>query len=240
MRSIESSFAVRCELSAVFAEDRCVPLAVWRRADVTGRRPLLLLGHGGSQHKMAPPVQQLAELFAGRHGFVVAAIDGPIHGARREPLATGPERQREFLSLWARDDCIDSMVTDWRAALAALLARDDVDGSAIGWSGVSMGTAYGIPLLAAESRIRAAVLGVWGADHVNSERLARLAPQVGCPLLFMMKWQDQLFTRQGQLELFDRLGSARKWLKAYPGEHTQLDTDQIADLEAFLVPHLLS
>lgn len=238
MPPIDSSPAVRCELSAVSAGERSVPIAVWRRADLTGRRPLLLLGHGGSQHKTAPSVEDLAHLFAGRHGFVVAAIDGPIHGARREPLLTGPERQREFLALWARADCIDSMLADWRAALGVLLTRDDVDGEAIGWSGVSMGTAYGIPLLASEPRIRAAVLGMWGADDVNSERLAQLAPQVRCELLFMIKWNDQLFTREGQLELFDRLGSERKWLKAYPGEHTPLDATQIADLETFLVPRL--
>ena len=59
----------------------------------------------------------------------------------------------------------DRAVIDW-------LFRDArIDANAIGWVGVSMGTAYGLPLVATEPRIKAAVLGMWGLSFVNSQRL---------------------------------------------------------------------
>jgi len=215
-----------------------VPVALWKPLKAAGRRPVILVGHGGSQHKSAAPVQEIASVFVRQHGFIVVAIDGPIHGARREELVIGPERQREFLSMWMRDTRIPQMVADWCAVIDVISGREDVDANSIAWCGVSMGTAYGLPLLAADKRIRAAVIGMWGADYPNSAELAKLAPNVGCPILFQQKWNDQIFSRQGQLELFDLLGSKSKWLKVYMGPHGPLVTEQIEDLERFLVYQL--
>lgn len=194
-----------------------------------GPRPLLLMGHGGSQHKQSPEMLRRAARFVQMFGWAVAAIDGPVHGERREVLVTGPERQAEFLNMWRNDTQIDPMVEDWVATLNALLQLHDVvDSRRVIWHGVSMGTAYGLPLLARESaRIRCAVLGMWGGDYVNSQRLQKDALAVRCPVLFQQKWDDAIFTRNGQIDLFDRLGDARKWLKVYPGPHTV--TDELLD-----------
>ncbi len=215
-----------------------VPVALWRSAQRWDRRPLLLMGHGGSQHKTAPAMQQLAEQFVKEHGFVVAAIDGPIHGERRETVSMGLERQREFLQMWEQDNRIPSMRRDWQSVLDALADRRDVDREAIGWYGISMGTAYGIPLLAADERIKAAVLGMWGLGFMNSVELGELAPKVRCPVLFLQKWDDQFFSRSGQLELFDRLGAERKWLKIYMGDHGPLVPEQVEDILHFMGRHL--
>ncbi len=215
-----------------------VPVALWKPLNTSGRRPVILVGHGGSQHKSAAPVQEIASVFVKRHGFIVVAIDGPIHGARREELVMGPERQREFLTMWERDTRIPQMVADWCAVIDVISGCEDVDANAIAWCGVSMGTAYGLPLLAADKRIRAAVIGMWGADYPNSTELVKLAPTVGCPVLFQQKWNDQIFSRQGQLELFDLLGSKSKWLKVYMGPHGPLVPEQLEDLERFLVNQL--
>jgi dienelactone hydrolase len=180
----------------------------------------------------------LAECFTARHAFAVAAIDGPIHGARRGAPLSGPAMQAEFLALWPKDDRIDDMVEDWRGVLDALCATGDVEPSAIGWYGVSMGTAYGLPLVAAERRIRAAVLGMWGLDFVNSERLGMAARNVECPVLFQQKWSDQLFGREGQLRLFDCLKTENKWLKIYPGAHLPVSGEQADDVEQFLATRL--
>ncbi|MFJ2031501.1 hypothetical protein [Streptosporangium sp. NPDC087985] len=48
----------------------------------TGPRPLILMGHGGGQHKKAPGVLAGAHRFAAEGGFAVAAIDAPNHGDR--------------------------------------------------------------------------------------------------------------------------------------------------------------
>ena len=79
---------------------------------------------------------------------------------------------------------------------------------------------------------------MWGADFPNSERLARDAAKLRCPVLFQQKWNDQLFTREGQLELFDRLGSEEKWLKVYPGPHVPVAGEQLVDVEDFLARRL--
>jgi hypothetical protein len=79
---------------------------------------------------------------------------------------------------------------------------------------------------------------MWGADFANSRRLVEDAPKLRCPVLFQLKWNDQLFTREGQLELFDRLGSEEKWLKAYPGAHVPVAGEQLADIEDFLARRL--
>ncbi len=217
-----------------------VPGMLWTPMQLSGRRPLVLIGHGGSQSKNAPGIVEIAIRFVEELGFAAAAIDGPIHGARRtDGGMTGPSVQQEFRDMWESDTRIDFMVAEWQATIDRLLQMDMIDSASIGWYGVSMGTAYGLPLVAAEPRIRAAVLGMWGANYPNSHRLVENAPAVRCPTLFQMKWDDQFFTRTGQLDLFDGLGSADKWCKIYPGEHTPVEGVQQDDIVAFLA-HALS
>jgi dienelactone hydrolase len=231
VRVIAREFTVR-------ADGRSVPGVLWAPEGPPRRLPLVLIGHGGSQHKAHPGVVELAERFVRNHGFGVAAIDGPIHGARRATPLSGPQMQAEFLALWRNDDRIDAMVADWRAAVDALVGMDEVAPDAIGWYGVSMGTAYGLPLIAAEHRIQAAVLGMWGLDFANSARLGVAARDVQCPVLFQQKWDDQLFTREGQLALFGSLGTAQKWLKIYPGAHVPVAGEQADDAVQFLAARL--
>ncbi|MET0210783.1 MAG: hypothetical protein ABW220_17190, partial [Burkholderiaceae bacterium] len=208
---------------------RTVPAIMWTPSNSSAPRPLVLIGHGGSQSKDAPGIVDLASRLVRAHGFVAAAIDGPIHGARRSDGLLGPPMQQAFRELWAADTRIDFMVEEWQAAIEALVRMDCVDATAIGWYGVSMGTAYGLPLVAREPRIRAALLGMWGSDYPNSERLVQDAPALCCPVLYQIKWDDQFFGRQGQLDLFDRLGSAEKWCKVYMGTHTAVEGIQLDD-----------
>lgn len=222
----------------VEAEGRRVPAVVWTPEGPKTRRPLVLMGHGGSQHKTDAGMVELAGRFVRNHGFAAAAIDGPIQGARRSDGLSGLQVQAEFRAMWENGHRIDAMVADWRAAIDALVALEEVNPEAIAWYGVSMGTAYGLPLAAADSRIKFALLGMWGTNFVNSQRLAEEAPKVRCPVLFQMKWNDQFFTREGQIDLFDRIGSEEKWLKAYMGAHVPVAGEQLADVEHFLATKL--
>lgn len=217
---------------------RRVPGMLWTPAGGARRRPLVLIGHGGSQHKTHPGVVALAAEFVDRHGFAAFAIDGPIHGARRTDAPDGAQLQQEFLRMWRDDPRLESMLADWLSALDALALLPDVDLETMGWYGVSMGTAYGLPLIASERRIKAAVLGMWGAESAHGERLLDAAARLRCAVLFQQKWGDQLFTREGQLHLFERIGSPQKWLKIYPGEHVPVAGEQLADAVQFLVRRL--
>jgi dienelactone hydrolase len=224
---------------AVTAQGRQVPGMLWTPPG-DGQHPLVLVGHGGSQHKRDPGIVDVAGRFVRRHGFAVVAIDGPIHGSRRSDGQSGPAVQAEFRGMWEQDHRIDAMVSDWRATLDSLLETGKVDATRIAWYGISMGTAYGLPLLAVEPRVKVALLGMWGTNFPNSQRLADDAPQVRCPVLFQMKWDDQFFTREGQFDLFNRLGSEHKWLKTYPGAHVAVAGEQLDDIEDFVARKLMA
>ena len=242
----ETAEGVRCREFTLAVAGRRVPGALWSvdpgrsgGAEPGARgRPLVLVGHGGSGHKKSQLVLDIALPLVRKHGFVVAAIDGPVHGARRAAFADGLPVRDEFLALWRAGGSVEPMVADWRAVIDALAVQPEVDAGAIGWNGVSMGTAYGLPLLAAEPRIRAAAIGMWGLSYANSGCLADAAPAVRCAVLFQQKWGDEIFSRESQIELFDRLGTPDKRLNIYMGGHLNPAGEQLADIESFLVARL--
>ena len=114
----------------------------------------------------------------------------------------------------------------------------EVDAGAIGWYGISMGTAYGLPFVAAEPRIRAAVLGMWGTSRVNSQRLVEDARRVTIPVLFQQKRDDEFFTPEGQVEIYEALASPEKQLAVYEGGHVDPAGLQLFDLITFLTTRL--
>lgn len=208
----------------VTAHGREVPGLLWQSVDVQGARPLVLLGHGGSGHKRSAKMLKMAHIFAGEFGWHAASIDGPVHGGRGGVADAGDPAYRQ---MWQRAGIVEAMIEDWRATLDALVESIAVDSERIGYWGVSMGTMFGIPFVANEARIRAAVLGKAGMRGSSVTRSGidahfRVhAPKVKIPLMFTMQWDDERFDRDGQLELFDMLASADKRLVAYPGPHSQ-------------------
>ena len=237
--SPETANGVTCREFTVTVEGRKVPVALWTPEKPAGKKPLVLVGHGGSGHKKSQLVLDMLPLVT-QHGYSVAAIDGPVHGARRAQFAEGLGVRDEFLALWRAGGSVDPTVADWRGAIDALVTLPEADANAIGWYGVSMGTAYGLPLVAAEPRIRACVLGMWGLSYPNSERLAQDAPKVQCPTLFQQKWGDEIFTRESQVELFDKLGSLDKRLTVYMGGHKNPEGEQLQEIFAYLHSRLRS
>lgn len=210
-----------------------------------GVRPLVLVGHGGGQHKQAPDVAARAEHFVRACGFAVAAVDVPGHGDRpTDPeldalatangarIAAGAEPYpliADFQQLVAR-----RTVPEWRAVLDALQGLPDVGAGPAGYWGVSLGCGLGLPFVAAEPRVRAAVLGLGGARG-----LAEAAGRITVPVRFLVQWDDERVPRAEGLALFDALGSADKSLHAHPGPHTApLPPDEPGDAARFLARHL--
>src|SRR5690606_9557242 len=91
----------------------------------------------------------------------------------------------------------------------------------VGYLGISMGTAYGLPLVAADDRIAAAVLGMWGLDYPNSSKLATAAQTVDRPVLFISRRDDEIFDREGVAALCDAVASEDKRMLSLPGRHVQ-------------------
>jgi predicted esterase len=102
-----------------------------------------------------------------------------------------------------------------------------------------MGTAYGLPVVAADSRIGAAIFGMWGTCRKPSDRLEKDALNVLIPVLFQTKSEDEIFTVEGQSALFNLLKSSQKRIVSYPGGHSDPKSEQLNEAVEFLQSHLL-
>jgi dienelactone hydrolase len=218
---------------------RLVPATVWLPKGLSEPRPLILVGHGGSGHKKSNLVLDIAKALVENFGLVVAAIDGPVHGDRRKEFADGPVVRAEFRDLWTNGSSVDPMVEDWITTIDYLCRMPEVNSNAIGWYGISMGTSYGIPVVAADQRIKCAALGMWGTTRLPIDRLIKDAKDIHVPVLFQIKTGDEIFNSEGQTELFNFIASQNKKLVSYPGGHTDPAGEQLKDIVEFLVSYLL-
>jgi fermentation-respiration switch protein FrsA (DUF1100 family) len=60
------------------------------------------------------------------------------------------------------------------------------------------------------------------------------ARAVSAPVLYHVQWDDAIFPRDGQFELFDALASADKRLMARSGPHAQTHPEDEASWQDFL------
>jgi pimeloyl-ACP methyl ester carboxylesterase len=230
---------VRERSFGVDVRGRTVPGILWLPESGPAPRPLVLLGHGATRHKRVDYLVALGRRLASDYGFAVAAIDAPGHGDRRAPGHNDEVALfGAFLTEWSREGSVDDMVADWQAALDGLRAVEGIGDGPIGYWGLSMGTIYGVPLVAAEPRIRVAVFGLMGLLGPTRARLAVDAASIRCPVLFIQQWDDSLIPRAETFELFDALGSVDKRLHAHPGEHAAVPVEEIVFSAQFLARHL--
>tara|TARA_Y100000758_G_scaffold138291_1_gene97833 strand:- start:3660 stop:4370 length:711 start_codon:yes stop_codon:yes gene_type:complete len=209
-----------------------VPGVYWRPNSGEANR-IALLGHGGSTHKKVEYIQLVARLLAQR-GIAAMAIDGPGHGER----ASGIEVQSAegFSDIWNAGGGTEGIVADWHAALDFIESEEGVRPAC--WWGLSMGTMMGLPVTASDSRIRVALLGLMGTWGPNGDDLKRLAPNVLCPVRFLVQWDDEIVPRNTCLELYDALGSEKKTLHANPGIHTAVPQAEISGSVEYLDRYL--
>ncbi|MFJ3900306.1 dienelactone hydrolase family protein [Streptomyces sp. NPDC090025] len=215
----------------------------------SGSAPLVLLAHGGGADKRHPSMIGRARLLT-RHGIHAAVLDAPGHGDRPRSEAD----ERDIAALRAAQAAGESAaavaavvvpynarlaeqaVPEYRALLDALQALPEIGpGGPVGFAGVAMGTAVGIPLVAAEPRIRAAALGLMWPDA-----LIEHARRITVPVEFGMQWDDERIPREASLALFDAFGSREKSLHANAGLH--MDWPKLVEADSatrFLVRNLL-
>ncbi|WP_214317496.1 dienelactone hydrolase family protein [Nonomuraea sediminis] len=228
-------------LTSTFGE---IPGVLWTPDAATGTRPLILMGHGGGQHKQAPGMVARAHRFAAECGFAVAAVDAPGHGDRTKTeehnriiteLRTRAQSGGDVTPLVAAFHTLltDQTVPEWRAVLDALQQLDHVGPGPVGYWGLSMGCGLGVPFIAAEPRIRAAVLGLNGA-----ETSAEAAAQITVPVEFLVQWDDEMVPRAASLALFDVIASPEKTLHANPGKHGDVPMFELDSSLRFFTRHL--
>ena len=222
-----------------------VPGVLWTPEGADTPRPLVALGHGGTQHKAVPNIVALARRLVRHHGYAAVAIDLPFHGDRVPESERGLSREerRELLRRrnFGREQAAavtELAVADWVATLDAVQALDCVGAGAVGYWGVSMGTHFGVPLLAAEPRIGVAVLGLFGWSERAGRGFDDLARSVTVPLLFLVQWDDEVVPRDLAFGLFDLFGSTDKTLHANPGGHVEIPRAERDAAEAHFALHL--
>ena len=87
--------------------------------------------------------------------------------------------------------------------------------------------------MAAEPRVRAAVLGLSGALA-----LAEAAARITVPVEFLVQWDDEQVPRAQSLALFDAFASAEKTLHANPGMHMEVPRFEVPSTLRFFAGHL--
>jgi hypothetical protein len=230
-----------------------IPGILWSPEGASGRRPTILIGHGGTQHKRVANVLALARRFVRHMGYNAVAIDAPGHGdrvtdpeaakRRREALqariagnGAGPARafSPEEAAEWEQRTSRGGI--EWRTLLDELDAMGH--GPNYGYWGVSMGTAIGLPFVSSEPRISAAILGLAALrGDPGSTAFAAAARNLSIPILFVFQWDDELMSREAGLALFDAIGSKEKAMHVFPGGHIETPLYERGAYEAFYARH---
>jgi hypothetical protein len=216
---------------------------LWSPESGSNCAPLILAGHPGGMDKKAPPHVARAHASVTTHGFHVASIDAPGHGDRprnaqdqrqiaefREAREAGSTYEIGRILADYSASVAERAVPEWQATIDALLAVPEIGAHApIGYSGMSLASAIGIPLAAVEPRITAAVFG-WASAH---DALLEAAKRVTIPVEYLLPLDDKEIPREFGLELFGAFASADKVLLAFPGGHREVPSDGRIDTRFF-------
>lgn len=219
--------------------------ALWSPAAGPARAPLVLMGHGGGMHRKAPGMVGRAHRLVADGGFHVATIDAPGHGGR--PRTAHDEQEIAVMQRAMKAGepvgpivvrynahLAERAVPEWQATLDALQALPEIGPEGpVGYFGLNMGTAIGVPFVAIEPRITAAVFGLHWPD-----RLAGAAQQITIPIEFMLQWDDEHIPRESGLALFDAFASKEKTLHANAGRHKELPRFEADSAVRFFVRQL--
>ena len=239
----------------ITVEGKVVPGLDWRPEAASGPRPTILFGHGGFQSKEAPNIVAMADSLARDRGWASVALDAPGHGDRRtdaqiqqqeETLRRLRTRGVDTSARRGRDRAVEEavasdgreprMVREWKALLDLFAGDDALAASSYGYWGVSMGARYGIPLVATEPRITAAVFGLFGL--LPDPAFKAQVEAITIPLLFLFQYNDELMTPQAGLALWDAFGSREKTMHINPGPHVGIPTFERESSAVFFERHL--
>jgi dienelactone hydrolase len=198
---------------------------------------------------MFAPLAAYARRYAKDLQYAVVAIDAPSHGARATPGETArfAEKFRQRMTpgdgvggaaLNLMMQSAAKAVPEWKAVVDEVQSFDFVGaGGPIGYIGLSLGAMIGIPLVASEPRISAAVFGLAGL-RPETQLLGEAARQLTVPVEFLVQWDDDLVPRGAALSLFDAIGSAEKTLHANPGGHGGVPLFERFGWMQFFIRHL--
>lgn len=191
---------------------------------------IVVMAHGADNSRHARYIEVSGKTFT-RSLAAVVAMDGPLHGDR-------PDARQLVEPVGTMVDVMVQWVRDHRRLLDAIESR--WQGVPIGFAGFSMGGLFGVPLVAIDSRIRAAAIVIAGSTRVSyPARFGRLdkrtrerigvtdpavhAPRIGDrPVMVLNADSDELVPREAAIALYDALVGPKE-LVFMPGTHTEWD-----------------
>jgi dienelactone hydrolase len=217
-----------------------VPGVLWS-PQATVPQATALLFHGGNGNKRSERHLRMGRRLASA-GLAVIAVDGPYHGDRVAAPMT-PSAYQQLIVAEGIEAVTARMTADWLDAVSVLAGLGFADAAHVSVFGMSMGARFGLPAAAALGpRLQCAVLGKFGIRQAAPLHpglrapglMATAARAVFAPVLYHVQWDDEIFPRDGQLEVFDALASADKQLIARTGPHDQTHPDDEASWQDFL------
>ena len=133
-----------------------IPGVLWTPPIGSEGAPLILIGHPGGQHKLAPGPVARARHYVTRYGFNAAAIDAPGHGDRRrsaedqrwvDAMVTPDEEIRrlphETLIVHGREDRVIPLANSLRLLELIPAAQLHVFGHCGHWTQIERADAFG-------------------------------------------------------------------------------------------------
>ncbi|MFF0049090.1 alpha/beta hydrolase [Streptomyces sp. NPDC005498] len=222
-----------------------IPGVLWSpSSNAADRAPLILMAHGGGNHKKHPAMSGRAQRLVTGCGFHVAVIDAPGHGDRSRTAhdeaviaelfrARAAGEPQGPIVVRYNDHLAELAAPEYQATLDALQELPEIgtDGP-VGFWGINMGTAIGVPFVAIDPRITAAVFGQHWPDV-----LAEKAKQITIPIEFDMQWDDEHISREEGLALFDAFASKEKSLHVNAGKHKELPRFEVDSAVRFFARH---
>lgn len=212
--------------------------ALWIPAEVEPDVPLMLFGHGASGDRYQAPIPGLAQRFVNELGCPALSVDGPVHGLRRvEPGG------REALQVERkRPTSTADFLEEWHFAIDFALGHESIGTRPLAYFGLSMGSGFGIPMIAERDDVIVSTLGLLGTDGPfggESSLLLDSASKITHPVLYLVQLEDELFGREGCLEIFDAIASDNKRLHANPGLHPAVPREEVEFAFEFMKNHIL-
>lgn len=216
-----------------------IPGRLWLPARPTDARPLFLLGHGAGVDKDVFYISMLAGYINQVHGCPAVAIDAVRHGERADspPVPDGVADTNDSPAWWS-GWATDVMIDDWRQVIDAALERDGLCSGEVAYWGASMGTLFGLPLVAAEPRIRAACFGLMGSIGATSDRLLADASRIRIPVVYLRQLDDHKVPSREVERLFHAIASDDVVLRDNHGDHGDLPPSEAFASVDFLMERL--
>ena len=229
-------FATREFVAFDSQRNRKVTGAVWVPESDPITDTVIAFGHGASGDRYQAPIPYIVHRLV-KQGFLCVSMDGPVHGLREQRGGGRPALGQEF----RKSDVVKQMNLDWQVSISEACKEFGFEDEKFGYFGLSMGSIFGIPMLAdriqRKKSVTVATLGLLGTSGAASqfgEGLLDAAGLIKCPILFLMQLEDELFPRDGYLRLFDQFASTSKTIHANPGLHPEIPALEVRQTVEFL------